>query len=370
MSQQDSGLEVFHAYPSLAEHIPYMPLAQLPTMVQEDADFAERFGMNAFHIKRDDKSGVFYGGNKTRKLGFLLAAAAARNAHTMITFGAAGSNHALATAIYAKEMGMNAVLILGPQHNSHHVRENLCAMHASGATLSPCPWKESRATAVQAFHEVWKRDGAPPYVIPPGGSSPLGTLGFVNAVYELQEQVAAGILPEPDIVYVASGTMGTCVGLALGLCSLGMKTKVMAVRVTTPHYTSMERAEQLFTAADGMLCRADSRFPRCMLDEAFFEIRDEFFGQDYALHTPEGMAAVQTAKEQMDIRLEGTYTGKTFAGLLADAASGILRGKNVLFWNTYNGGAPKVMDEGFDYHQLPPMLQVYFESQTQELDVE
>jgi len=370
MSQQHSSLKLFRDYPALAEHIPYVPLAQLPTPVEEYTDFAVQHSMGGFYIKRDDKSGAAYGGNKTRKLGFLLAAAQARNARTAITFGAAGSNHALATAIYAKEIGMKAVLILGPQHNSHHVRENLCGMYTAGATLCPCSWKESRTTAVRVFHEAWKRDGVPPYVIPPGGSSPLGTLGFVNAAYELCEQIVSGILPMPDSIYVASGTMGTCVGLALGLRSLGMKTKIMAVRVTTPPYTGMERAEQLFTAANRMLSCADSRFPVCTLEEACFVIRDEFFGQDYALHTPEGMAAVQTAKEQMNICLEGTYTGKTFAGLQADAASGALRGKNVLFWNTYSGGVRKGIHASFDYHRLPDLLHTYFESETQQLDIQ
>ena len=139
MSQQHSSLKLFRDYPALAEHIPYMPV---PTPV-ESTRFC--FGnAGGFYIKRDDKSGAAYGGNKTRKLGFLLAAARARNAHTVITFGAAGSNHALATAVYAKEIGMAAVLVLGPQHNSHHVRENLCAMYTAGATLCPCSWRSGQ----------------------------------------------------------------------------------------------------------------------------------------------------------------------------------------------------------------------------------
>ena len=264
---------------------------------------------------------------------------------------------------------MKAVLVLGPQHNSHHVRENLQAMHQAGAILRPCPWKDTVATAAATFHEIWKQDGAPPYVVPPGGSSPVGALGFVNAAYELRKQIEDGILPEPDVLYVASGTMGTCIGLAVGLCALGMKTKVMAVRVTTAPYTGMERAEILFAAVNQVLRCADAGFSTCAIQKALFEIRDEFFGQDYALHTPEGVAAVRIAEDQLSLTLEGTYTGKAFSGLLSDASVGFLQDRDVLFWNTYSGGVPDMDETCFDYHVLPVLLHTYFESQSQTLDI-
>ena len=292
-----------------------------------------------------------------------------RGAKSVITFGAAGSNHALATALYARECGMNAVLILGPQHNSFHVHENLQAMYEAGAILRPCSWKNTIGATVKIFHEVWKQDGVPPYVIPPGGSSPTGVLGFVNAVCELHQQVEAGLLPEPDLIYVASGTMGTCIGLALGINALGMKSRVMAIRVTTEPYTGMTRAQRLFRSANQMLRCADPQFPACVLSSDRFVIRDEFFGEEYALHTPEGIAAVKFAEETLHLRLEGTYTGKAFAGLRADASAEELKDKNVLFWNSYHGGAPKLSAGTFSHTCLPALLQGYFESETQRLDI-
>jgi len=357
-------------YPALAEHIPYLPLAVLPTPIREYAGIAQQHQMKSLHIKCDNESGVLYGGNKTRKLGFLLGAARARRAKSVITFGAAGSNHALATALYARECGMKAILILGPQHNSHHVRENLQAMYQADAILRPCSWKDTIATTAAAFHEAWQRDGTAPYIIPPGGSSPLGALGFVNAACELHQQIESGILPEPDVIYAASGTMGTCIGLALGCCALGMKTKVMAVRVTTEPYTGMERAERLFRGANRMLRQADPQFPVCGLAADRFEIRDEFFGEDYALHTPEGIAAVKFAQQAFGVHLEGAYTGKALSGLLADASSGRLENKRALFWNTYHGGMPQLPETDFSYERLPIMLQYYFESEPQVLDAE
>jgi 1-aminocyclopropane-1-carboxylate deaminase/D-cysteine desulfhydrase-like pyridoxal-dependent ACC family enzyme len=366
MSHESSSIiELFANCPALQACIPYMPLATLPTTIQDAPAFARQHGMASLHIKRDDQSGTLYGGNKTRKLGFLLTAARERGARSVITFGAAGSNHALATALYARECGMGAALILGPQHNSDHVRENIRAMYLSGATLCPCAWKDTVRTATSVFHRLWEQDGSTPYVIPPGGSSPAGTLGFVNAAYELKRQCDDGIVPEPDILYVASGTMGTCIGLALGLSAAGMNTKVMAIRVTTEPYTGMQRAKMLFGAVRALLTEGDATFARCNLCPSHFEIRDEFFGRDYALYTKEGIAAMDTAKEELGLSLEGTYTGKTFAGLLADASAGRLQDKHVLFWNTYNGGAPDGMEGEFDCRMLPVMLQEYFESKPQ-----
>ena len=355
-------LDLFTAYPMLATHLPYLPLATLPTPVQQASTFASCHNIGSLHIKRDDQSAALYGGNKTRKLGFLLGAAQAAGAKSVLTFGAAGSNHALATALYARECGMKAALVLGPQHNSPHVRENIQAMVQAEAILCPCSWEDSAATAAARFHKLWKQDGTPPYVIPPGGSSPSGTLGFVNAAYELRQQIDDGILPEPDLLYAASGTMGTCIGLALGLRALGMKTKVMAIRVTTEPYTGMERANTLFTVVNALLHRADAKFPAAGLQQQYFDIRDEFFGQDYALYTPEGIAAIQIAEEELSLSLEGTYTGKTFAGLVADASSGLLRDKNVLFWNTYNGKMAETTAAQFSYEKLPAMLRTFFET--------
>lgn len=352
--------------------LPYQPLAALPTPVESHETLARAYGMRSFQVKRDDKTHSCYGGNKVRKLGFLLAHAQQKGYRSVITFGGAGSNHALATALFARQLGMGALLVLGPQHNSRHVRANLLSDLKTGAYLFPCDWKNTARTAARAIHDAWKRDGKPPYVIPSGGSSPLGTAGYVNAAFELRRQVDNGLLPEPDLIYVASGTMGTCVGLALGLRAAGLNTRVMAVRVTTPPYTSLDRARRLFTAANRMLHQRDDAFPLFPWDDTRFTIRDDFFGGEYALFTHESMAAVRQAREQLKLQLEGTYTGKAFAALLYDAATGRLAGKNVLFWDTYAGDNTPLSASAADgdWRTLPAALQRYFIEPVQPLDTE
>jgi D-cysteine desulfhydrase len=161
--------------------------------------------------------------------------------------------------------------------------------------------------------------------------------------------------------------MGTVAGLALGLTAAGLKTKVMAVRVTDPQYTSLPKARRLFEKAKRLLRAADPAFPDCPFPDSF-EFRHEFFGDAYGLYTEAGMRAVRLLRDAEGINIEGTYTGKAFAALLADAEAGRLRGKTVLFWHTYNTRAPAGDFAKTDYHVLPRTLHRYFEEDVQPLD--
>ena len=361
---------LFTAYPALRDAMPCIDLAELPTPAEPLPSLCAEAGAASVHIKRDDLTSPVYGGNKVRKLALLLGAARARGARSVLTFGGAGSNHALATALFAARLGMRCRSVLGPQHNAHSVRRNLLAALRAEAILCPCAWRDTARETRRRFFEAVDEDGVCPSVIPPGGSSPLGAAGFVDAAFELREQVRAGVLPEPHSIYVASGTMGTCVGLALGLAAAGMSTRVEAVRVTTDPYTGMAHARALFRACNRLLSEADREFPDCPFPEDRFHIREDFFGGEYALYTSASVAAVRRARDIGDIRLEGTYTGKTFAALLHDADSGALRGKQVLFWNTHNSHDTAALGAGADWHDLPPALQRYFEEPVQPLDRE
>ncbi len=333
----------------------------------------ERAG--AFHgaevwLKRDDLSAPRYGGNKVRKLEVLLARALDRGAKSVITFGGAGSNHALATAIAARGVGLRCVNILGPQVNSIAVRRNLLASLRTGAELVHAPWRDTPAVTARQFTRLWREDGRMPSVIPPGGSSPWGALGFVNAALEMAAQwrEAAGGNP-PDSVYVASGTMATCVGLAAGFALAGWGTQVAAVRVTVPPYTSMERARAMRQGIGELLRECGIALPEW--DTRRFSLREEFFGGEYARHTPDSAAAVREAWERWGLRLEGTYTGKAMAALLRDARAGELREKRVVFWNTYNSHRELFEgtgDEESAWCALPEGFHRYFTEPVQELD--
>jgi len=362
-------IPLFKRFPRLGELMPYAPLAALPTPVTHYPDLGEGAGAGALYVKRDDATGADYGGNKVRKLAFLLAHARARGATSTVTFGAAGSNHALATAIYARKLGLRPISMLVPQCNAHSVRRNLLHGLAAGAELIPCDSRRdvARRTAeiVVAAHRAGE---GRPCIIPAGGSAPLGTIGFADAALELGGQIAGGELAPPHMIYVASGTMGTCVGLLIGLQLAELPTAVVAVRVTSAPYTSPGRARQLHGRTVALLRRLDPDFPALEFPEAQFVLRDDHLGQGYGRYTEASVDAVATARAAAGLCLEGTYTGKALACLLGDGRRGQLAGKNVLFWNTCNGVPQEEAIKSFDYHQLPEAFQRYYEEAVQELD--
>lgn len=368
-THKKDSLALFRAFPRLAEKLDWLPLADLPTPVQQMNFLAEELDEDDLFIKRDDLSGQVYGGNKVRKLEFLLAEAQARGADSVMTFGTAGSNHCLATAVYARSLGMEAISILSPQTNSSSVGRNLLMGYHVGAELHH--YHSEPAAERGAAWQSARRLGAgkeAPHIIRRGGSSTLGTVGFVNAGLELAEQIKKGELPVPDLLYVAMGTMGTAVGLALGLAVANLRTKVIAVRVVDLRYGNEEGFHKLFDSTAAMLNKLDDSFPKLRWVDANVEFRHDQFGQKYALFTEAGMEAVSLLRSTEGIQLEGTYTGKAMAALIADSLVGNLEGKRVLFWNTYNSRPFPEEAMERDYQKLPFPVQDYFEKPVQALD--
>jgi len=354
------------AFPAITAALPRRSFAVLPTPVEmlsiprPDA---------AVWIKRDDLSGLEYGGNKVRKLEYLLGKAVADGARKVLTFGTAGSNHALATGIYARAEGLRSISMLTPQTNAAYVARNLLrglradiefhAYRNDAAVKRALPW-------VRLRHRI--KDGITPMVIAGGGSSALGSVGFVNAGFELRAQIEAGELPQPDVIYVALGTMGTAAGLLLGLRAAGLRSKLVCTRVVQTRYANPEKFAALAAATAAKLEAAAPSFPHVQETDLVPEFRDEFFGGGYARFTDEGMRAIKTADAAGAPRLEGTYTGKAFAALAQDLSTGRLDGKNVLFWNTYNSRPfPADLDKE-DRGRLPAMLRTYFTLPVQALD--
>lgn len=362
---------LFTRYPRLVERCPYRPLGDWPTPVEPLPLLAERLGVGRLFAKRDDISGRPYGGNKVRKLEFLLGDALQRGVRTILTFGRAGSNHALATAVYARAAELKTISMLLPQPNAHCVQRNLLWSLLVDAELhQQANTPVLVADAVYQFVRSWLRQGRPPMIIAPGGSSPVGTLGYVNAAFELQEQISAGLLPEPDVIYVTAGTMGTAAGLILGLKLAGLQSRVIAVRVAEEAYANEKGMVQLLNRTINHLHRLDDTCPRLNLTRGDFELRHHFYGGEYGRFTPECISAVSLMKETCDLRLEGTYTGKTFAALIDDANRGALADKVVLFWHTANSQPAPAEISTADYRQLPRAFHPYFEQPVQELDNE
>ncbi len=360
---------LFEEYPRLRERLPRVALAKLPTPVAPMLRLGEALGLDRLYVKRDDLSDAEYGGNKPRKLEFALGKALHEGRRAVLTFGGAGSNHTLATTIYARRAGLGSIAMLVPQPNAHALRRNLLMSLLRGAELH-----YHRGMPGVVIGTLWQllrhrvQDGRRPLLIPPGGSNALGVLGHVNAGLELKRQIDAGEVPEPDRLYVACGSMGTSVGLLLGLALAGLRTRVTAVRVTARIYVSGKKARRFFHGANRLLHAADASIPLLPFPEARFELRHDYFGEEYARYTEASMRAVRLARETESLSLEGTYTGKTLACLMGDAAAGALHGKAVLFWNTHTSRDFAPEAAGVDYHALPAPLRGYFERDVQPLD--
>lgn len=355
-------IALFAQYARLAERLPHRSLGTFPTPIEKLDRFGAAIGVPNLYVKRDDLTGEVYGGNKVRKLEFLFGEAMNQGAREVMTFGFAGSNHALATAVYARQLGLKSISLMLPQRSAEYVRRNLLLGHAVGAELHH--YSNPLLLGWGAAFERWRhkrKTGAAPYTIAPGGTAAVGNVGYVNAVFELKSQIEAGAMPEPDVIYAAAGTMGTAAGLMLGLRAAGLKTEVIAVRVVDEAFAPPSRLVRQFNQTGELLHAKDEAFPRLTLTEPEVNLRHEFFGAGYACFTPEGEAAVRLMEETEGLKLEGTYTGKALAALVHDARQGRLTGKVALFWNTYSSRDFSPLIAGADYRRLPHAFHRYFE---------
>jgi len=354
-ARTESDFPLFAAHPRLGEAIARAPLGLFPTPIERAAALGQRLGIGALYVKRDDVSGAVYGGGKTRKLELFLGEARRGGHSTVITFGAAGSHHAVATAIHASALGMKAHLMLLPQPNDELVREALLADLRFGATIRLARGLAG-AEAAARRQLLAAGDRREPYVIPVGGSSPLGNVAFVNAAFELGRDVEQGRLPEPDVVYLAMGTMGSAAGLALGFAALGMKTRIVAVRTSSPGTSSAPRLRAMLAETGEYLRALDPSFPAVDPDRCAITLAGKQLGAGYGLPTKRGLAAIAIARELADLTLEPTYTGKALAALIDDAPA--LAGQVVLFWSSHSSRTLDVAS--VDPRDLPAELQGYF----------
>ncbi|UCE87036.1 MAG: pyridoxal-phosphate dependent enzyme [Deltaproteobacteria bacterium] len=329
----DEEPALFRAFPDLRARLPHRPFLSGPTRV-EPLELGAAAGAELY-VKRDDTSCALYGGNKPRKLEFVLGRAAARGARRLVTTGALGTHHGLATTILGRALGLRTTLVLVSQPVTPHVRETLALQAAYGAELVYGAHVAGTAAQVLRVLAASQLRGERPYRVPTGGSSALGNLGFVSAALELAEQVRAGLLPEPARIFVPVGTGGTQVGLVLGLRMAGLRSRVVGVLVTDILPPSPRRLARAARRALRLLRRADPRVPRVDVAPADFALVRNQLGAGYGAPTPAARAAVEAAA-RCGLALETTYTGKSLAAILAELASGGLREQPVLFWNTHN----------------------------------
>jgi D-cysteine desulfhydrase len=319
-------------FPALRATLPHVVLGEGPTPIRRLSAVA---GAEAW-CKEDGRYGGPYGGNKVRKLEWVLADARERGSRTVLTIGALATNHGLATAIYARRLGLAAALVLVDQPVDDHVRAQLARLRASGAavhvthtrarTVAALPWLLAR-------HTSW-RAGRPraPYYLPVGGSSPLGILGYVEAALELGEQVAAGALPEPAHVAVPVGSGGTLAGLALGLRLAGLRSRAVGVVVNDRMRLDAGRTARLAGRAAALLRGRGAALPASaeVSPDDVLLVRDQL-GAGYGHATAEGAAAAELLRDADGLALDPVYGAKAMAGLLAMVRRGELAGGPVLF---------------------------------------
>ena len=247
---------------------------------------------------------------------------------------------------------LKVALLLTYQQPNEHVLRQLCRMERAGAAMhysGSGPWMVA-STPYYALRYLRRDGGHRPYLLPPGGSTPLGAVGYVNAGLELAAQVREGLLPEPQAIVLPVGSGGTAAGLALGLGIAGLRSKVVGVAVTRAPTTWAITVKRLAIETASLLRKRGARDIQANLADV--EVADEWLGVDTAVLRGRARRRVRCWRRAW-LRLDPTYTGKTMAALLAMCRRRELRG-SVLYWHTYDAITPK--DERpapRDYLRLP-----------------
>jgi 1-aminocyclopropane-1-carboxylate deaminase/D-cysteine desulfhydrase-like pyridoxal-dependent ACC family enzyme len=331
-------------FPGLRQALPHISLTNLPSPLRPAPALAARIGLEKLWIKRDDLSADVYGGNKVRKLEYLLADAIRLGSDAVITFGAIGSNHALATSIYARCQGLECYAVLMDQKQTPSLGATLRYHAKIGTKLL---FAESFAQSIKVGEDAVANHptgGSRVYTIPWGGSSWLGTVGFIDAALEFAGQCRGDEIPEK--IYVACGTWGTAAGLALGLRLVQLPTQIVAVRVVPGRMNNHDKLIALFEESNRELHERDRSFPLFENALTNIEIREEFLGSGYAEPTPECLQAVELIGQTEGLKLDTTYTGKALGALIHDARETKSAGRQAVLWNTYNSRPyPSDLDE-------------------------
>ncbi len=331
---------------SAFDRLPRVALATLPTPLQELRRLRDVLGgpgrSPRILVKRDDLTGLAGGGNKARKLEFLVADALRDGATVLVTTGGAQSNHARMTAAAGRMVGLGTSLVLTADADVPEVQGNLLLDHLFGAevhfiragddpTLATGPGEAEKVAEIVA---ALGARGERPYVIPIGGSSPVGVLGYVAGTVELVAQLEAAH-ERPTRLYVAAGSRGTAAGLVLGAHVADAPYRVRGVAVSGGDPAKSTRAAEIANRAAELIGSP------VRLVAGDFETDQSQIGPGYGRDTPACLEAISLVARTEGILLDPVYTGKAMAGLLADIRAGaIAPSESVVFLHT--GGLPGI----------------------------
>ncbi|TKJ21223.1 MAG: hypothetical protein CEE42_13965 [Promethearchaeota archaeon Loki_b31] len=365
---------LFEVYPNLKGKVPWISiLTGIPSDVDRLTELENYLKLKdgEIYIKRDDKDHKIYGGNKLRKFEFIFGEVLKKKKKGIITLGGIGTNHGAACAIVAKELGLKCELFLSLQPITWHVQRSLLLYDYFGAKLHFTKSFELgllKSLLFRLFHPKYylMLYGGSPFL---GIGTPLGSIGFINAVFELKKQIDEGIIPEPDIIFVAAGSSGTSAGLTAGCKLLGLKTKVYAVNVSQDIVVNPKNLIKIANKSIKYLRKRDKSIPDVQVNKGDFDMIKGYLGSNYGVKTVKGQKAVDLVYElegkKLGFKLETTYTGKTMAAMLDFFEKEENKSKKVLFWNTYNSNdLDKYLREiEFDYEKLPKKFHKYYEQQ-------
>jgi len=344
---------LFKEYPELEERIPRISLGKFPTPVRQ----LHQLGFENLWIKRDDMSSSVYGGNKIRKLEFILGQAMKKDAAHIITFGGIGTNHGLATAVFCKKLGIKCTLLLFWQPVTPGVKQNLLLLNKFKA--DPI-YKKTLWNTVVSYYLLKRLRHPGAYFVYAGGSNPEGTIGYVNAAFELKEQIHRGEMPEPEVIICPLGSGGTLAGLALGLQLAGLQTKLTGVRVSKSHLGPFQACTQhtvakLMQQTYRLLKKRCQSLPEINITRP--EILHDYFGDGYGVPTKAAGNVSRLLKDREGIRLDTTYTSKAFAAVYDYCQSQGKTAGPILYWHTYNSVDLTDQANSVDYRELPKPLQ-------------
>lgn len=330
-----SQCPLYSRYPELEERLPRLALSQGFSPVRRLSVLEEHLGRPGLWLKNDGLLGNVYGGNKVRKLEFVLADVLRRGATTILTFGGTGSHHCLATAIYARELGIRVAAVLLEQPETDDVRANLRLLESFGARTvraGSLPSAVARSAWLALRYTEFGPPPRPPYVLWTGASTPMGCLGFVNAALELADQVREGLLPQPRAVLLPLGSNGTAAGLLLGLRLAGLDTAVIAVQVSDMPTVGARGVARLAGATARLLRRRGASIPALSFRPDDLTVISDPETKRYAYPTPEAEGAKMLLSRLEGLTLDSTYTAKAVAALIGHTDLP----RPLLYWHTFN----------------------------------
>ena len=328
------------------DKFPRIRLGHMPTPLEPMDRFSEWLGGPRMWVKRDDCTGLASGGNKTRKLEYLMADAVEKGADCVITQGATQSNHARQTAAAAARLGLGCHILLedrtGSNDPSYNFNGNVLLDELMGATISKRPGGTDMNAEMESFAETLRSQGKSPYIIPGGGSNPTGALGYVNCALELSEQADQMNLTIDALVH-ATGSSGTQGGLAAGLAALDSNIHLLGIGVRAPQEKQEGMVHDLATKTMAHL-GLDTPMPRDAI-----RANCDYVGPGYGLPTPGMTEAIRQLARLEGLLFDPVYSGKGLDGLIDQTRKGRFDGmSNVVFLHTGGSvglfGYPDIFD--------------------------